>query len=189
MGDLIIHEGGGSPMGMDLQLALSENKKPLADPEMSVGSVENLLPHFLHGKSVAQLYHWPAQPANEFYSNNRSSLAHSWSHPLPDIGGLLRVALDVRRLNKEVAAFADAPAEVAILYSQTATLQLPPEMLTWGSTPYLAELEKTYEAAQYLDARVTFVTERQALKGWLSALPAAAGAGGAESASGRVRPH
>ena len=165
--DVIIHEGGGSTMGMDLQLALAENKKPLADPEMSLGGVQNLLPHFLHGKSVAQIYHWPTQPANEYYSNNRSSIAHSWSYPLPDVNELLRVALDVRRLNKEVAAFADAPAQVAILYSQTSTLQLPPEMLTWQTTPYLAELEKTYTASQYLDTRVTFVTERQALKGWL----------------------
>jgi beta-galactosidase GanA len=168
VGDVIIHEGGGSTMGMDLQLALAENRKPLADPEMSLGSVEYLLPHFLHGKSVAQLYHWPAQPANEFHSNNRSSLAHSWTYPLADVGELLRVALDVRRLNKEIAAFTDVPAQVAILYSQTSTLQLPPEMLTWQTTPYLAELQKTYAASQYLDTKVTFITERQILKGWLS---------------------
>jgi len=56
---------------------------------------------------------------------------------------------------------------VAILYSQTATLQLPPEMLTWQTTPYLDALEKTYTASQFLDAKVTFVTERQILKGWL----------------------
>ncbi len=129
--------------------------------------MENLLPHFLHGKSVAQIFHWPVQPANEFYSNNRSSLAHSWSYSLADVNEMLRVALDVRRLNKEIAAFAEAPAEVAILYSQTSTLQLPPEMLTWATTPYLAELHKTYTASQFLDARVTFVTERQALKGHL----------------------
>jgi beta-galactosidase GanA len=151
--DVIIHEGGGSTLGMD--------------PEMSLGAVEYLLPHFLHGKSVAQLYHWPSQPANEFYSNNRSSLAHSWSYPLADVGELLRSALDVRRLNKEIAAFVEAPAEIAILYSQTSTLQLPPEMLTWQVTPYLAELTRTYEASQYLDAKVTFVTERQALRGRL----------------------
>ena len=166
--DVIIHEGGGSTLGMDLQLALAEKKKPLADPEMSLGAVENLLPHFLHGKSVAQLYHWPSQPANEFHSNNRSSLAHSWNYSLADVGEVLRVALDVRRLNKEIAAFADAPAEVAILYSQTATLQLPPEMLTWQTTPYLTELGKTYEASRYLDARVTFVTERQIFEGRLA---------------------
>ncbi|HEX8985365.1 MAG TPA: beta-galactosidase, partial [Bryobacteraceae bacterium] len=166
--DVIIHEGGGSTMGMDLQLALSENRKPLADPEMNLGSVHALLPHVLHGKSVIQIWHWPAQPGAEFHSNNQTSLAHGWQYGLADVDELLRVALDVRRLNKEVSAFVDAPAEAAILYSQTSTLQLPPEMLGWETTPYLAELRKTYEASQCLDTRVTFITERQILKGWLS---------------------
>jgi hypothetical protein len=166
--DVIIHEGGGSTMGMDLQLALSEKRKPLADPEMSVGAPEYLLAHYLHGKSVAQLFHWPSQPSNEFISVIRSSLAHSWAYSLEAVDEVLRVALDVRRLNQEIAAFAIAPAEVAILYSQTSTLQLPPEMLTAQTTPYLAELRSAYEASQYLDAKVTFVTERQIMKGWLS---------------------
>src|SRR5438034_4942540 len=135
---------------------------------MYLSSVENLIPHFLHGKSIAQLFHWPAQPSSEVHSINASSLAHSWAYPLEDIGDLIRIALDLRRLNKEIAAFIDIPAEVAILYSQTATLQLPAEMLTWQTTPYLAELEKTYEASRYLDVKVTFVTERQVLKGWLN---------------------
>ena len=165
--DVIVHEGGGSTMGMDLQLALSETKKPLADPEMSLGSVKYLLPHLLHGKSVAQFWHWPSQPANEFYSNNHSSLAHGWMYSLADVGELLRANLDARRLNKEFAAFIDEPAEAAILYSQTSTLQLPPEMLAWNTTPYLAEMRKTYEASEFLDAKVTFVTERKIRKGWL----------------------
>ena len=163
--DVIIHEGGGSTLGMDLQLALSNKKKPLADPEMSLQGIEYLLPHFLHGKSVAQIYHWPAQPANEFYSNNSSSIVHSWRFSLADIDELLRVSLDVRRLNKEVAAFVDAPAEAAILYSQTSTIQIPPEMVTWRTTPYLAELNKSYEASQFLDSKVSFITERQLQSG------------------------
>src|SRR5438034_1249209 len=166
--DVILHEGGESTLGLDLQLALSEKKKPLADPEMYLDSVEHLLPHFLHGKSVVQLFHWPAQPSSELHGLTASSLAHSWKYPLADVNELLRTALDVRRLNNEIAAFSEVPAEVAILYSQTATLQLPPEMLTWQTTPYLAELEKTYTASQYLDAKVTFVTERQISKGWLN---------------------
>lgn len=165
--DVIIHEGGGSTLGVDLQLAFAETRKPLADPEMSLRSVHDLLPHALHGKSVMQFFHWPAQPQNEFFSMNLSSLPHSPNHSLADVGELLRATLDARRLSREIAAFVDAPAEVAILYSQTATLQLPPEMLTWAVTPYLAELEKTYEAARYLDARITFVTERQILNGRL----------------------
>jgi beta-galactosidase len=165
--DVIIHEGGGSTMGMDLQLALSEKKKPLADPEMNLGSVYALLPHVLHGKSVIQVWHWPTQPGREFHSNNRTSLAHGWQYSLADVDEVLRVAADVRRLNTEVAAFVDVPAEAAILYSQTSTLQLPPEMLGWDTTPYLGELRKTYEASRGLDTRVTFVTERQIEKGWL----------------------
>ncbi|MCW5982891.1 MAG: beta-galactosidase [Bryobacteraceae bacterium] len=167
-GDLILHEGGDSTLGVDLQLALSEKPKPLADPEMSLRSVYDLLPHFLHGKSVSQIYHWPAQPSNEFWSVNRSSIPHSAAYSLEDVDELLRVAVDVRRLRREIAAFVERPAEVAILYSQTSTLQLPPEMLTWRTTPYLAELEKTYESSRYLDARVTFVTERQIRGGWLN---------------------
>jgi hypothetical protein len=165
--DVIIHEGAGSTLGMDLQLALAETPKPLADPEMSLQSVHDLLPHALHGKSVMQFYHWPSQPPNEFVSTIDSSLAHSWRYSLAEVGELIRATLDIRRLSREIAAFVESPAEVAILYSQTSTLQLPPEMLTWSRTPYLAELEKTYEAAQYLDARVTFVTERQIRNGRL----------------------
>jgi len=165
--DVIIHEGGASTLGMDLQLALAETRKPLADPEMSLGSVYDLLPHTLHGKSVMQLWHWPAQPGSEFHGNNRNSLAHGWRYPLADVGELLRVALDVRRLNNEMAAFAETSEQAAILYSRTATLQLPPEMLSWRTTPFLEELRNTYEASRMLDAPVTFVTERQIAKGAL----------------------
>src|SRR5208337_1425251 len=42
--DVILHEGSGSTMGMDLQLALSEHRKPLADPEMDLGRPRYLLP-------------------------------------------------------------------------------------------------------------------------------------------------
>ena len=109
---------------------------------------------------MIQIWHWPTQPGNEFHGNNRTSLAHGWQYRLADVGELLRAALDVRRLNNEFAASVDAPAEAAILYSRTATLQLAPEMLGGRATPYLDELRKTYEASQHLDARVTFTTER-----------------------------
>ena len=47
-------------------------------------------------------------------------------------------------------------------------LQIPPEMLTWRRTPYLRELENTYEAGRFLDTGMTFVTEKQILDGKLS---------------------
>jgi beta-galactosidase GanA len=130
--------------------------------------VYNILPHALHGKTVMQFFHWPAQPQNEYFSMNGSALPHSWRFSLADISELIRATLDARRLSREISAFIDTPAEVAILYSQTSTLQLPREMLTWARTPYLAEFEKTYEASRYLDAKVTFITERQINKGWLA---------------------
>jgi hypothetical protein len=47
-------------------------------------------------------------------------------------------------------------------------LQIPPEMLTWQTTPYLRELENSYEASRFLDTRTTFVSENQILAGKLS---------------------
>ena len=166
--DVIIHEGSGSPMGMDLQLALSEKPKPLCDPEMNLGQVRHLLPHMLHGKSVIQLWHWPAQPPAEHPHHIDHSLAHGWKFSLSDLSALFRSVLDSRRLSKEIAAFSSAPSEVALLYSRTSMLQIPPEMLTWRTTPYLRELENNYEASRFLDTRTTFVSENQILQGKLS---------------------
>ncbi len=60
--DLMLHEGGGSTMGADLHWALADRRMPLADPEMSA-SASDVLPHFLHGKSIIQLFYWPSQPS------------------------------------------------------------------------------------------------------------------------------
>lgn len=166
--DVILHEGGGSTLGMDLQLALAEQRKPLADPEMNLGQVRYLLPHMLHGKSVIQIWQWPAQPPSEYPGEIADSPPHSWSWSLHDISALFRAVLDGRRLSKEIAAFPAVPAQVAILYSKTSMLQVPPEMLTWESTPYLRELGNAYEAARYLDTQVTFVSENQILRGKLN---------------------
>jgi beta-galactosidase GanA len=168
VGDIIIHEGSGSTLGMDLQLALSETPKPLCDPEMNLENVRYLLPHMLHGKSVIQIWHWPDQPPREYPHLINDSPAHGWKFPLSDVAALLRAALDGRRLSREIASFSAVPAQVAILYSRTSMLQIPPEMLTWRTTPYLRELENAYEASRFLDTRTTFVTEKQILEGRLS---------------------
>jgi hypothetical protein len=166
--DVIIHEGSGSTLGMDLELALAGSTKPLCDPEMNLQNVQFLLPHMLHGKSVIQIWHWPEQPPREYPRLINDSPAHGWKFALPDVAALLRAALDARRLSGEIAAFASAPAQVAILYSRTSMLQIPPEMMTWRTTPYLRELANTYEASRLLDTRTTFVTERQILRGDLA---------------------
>jgi beta-galactosidase GanA len=162
--DLMLHEGGGSTLGVDLHWALAERRMPLADPEMSA-SASDLLPHFLHGKSIIQLFFWPAQPSAEYPRMNESSIAHARRWPLSQVAELLRVAVDIRRLNKEIAALAAAPREVAILYSRTSLVQTPGEWMRGTSTPYLDELRRTYEASLYLDAGTTFITERQLMGG------------------------
>lgn len=169
--DVIIHEGGASTLGLDLQVALSQHAKPIADPEMSLESISNLWPHLLHGKSAVQLFHWPVQPPSEFVSTIHSSLAHSWQYGLEEIDELLKATLDARRLRREIAAFVEAPAQVAILYSQTSTLQIPPAMFSWAQTLYLYELERAYTASRFLDAKTTFITERQIAQGKLAAFP------------------
>lgn len=165
--DIVLQEGGGSTLGTDLEWAFALRKMPLADPELA-GQVRDLLPQFLHGKSVMQLYYWPSQPNTQYPRGNGSAIPYSWRWPLSDVAELLRVALDIRRLNKEIAAFASAQAEVAILYSKTSIIQIPPELMRARSTPYLAELRRVYEGSLCLDANTTFITEKQILKGMAS---------------------
>lgn len=162
--DIVLQEGGGSTLGADLEWAFALRKMPLADPELA-GQARDLLPQFLHGKSVMQLYYWPSQPNEQFPRGNESAIPYSWRWPLSDVEELLRVALDIRRLNKEIAAFASVQPEVAILYSKTSIIQVPPELMRARSTPYLSELRHVYEGSLCLDASTTFVTEKQILNG------------------------
>jgi len=162
--DMALHEGGGSTLGIDLARALSGGKMALADPELA-GQVRDLLPQFLHGKSVMQLFWWSTQPHIEFPTMNGASIGHSWRWPLSAVDELLRLALDIRRLNKEIAAFASLRPQVAILYSKTSLIQIPPEWQRATSTPFLQELRRVYEGSLYLDAGTTFISEKQILAG------------------------
>lgn len=165
--DIALHEGGGSTLGADLEWALAERKLPLADPELS-GSVRDVLPQFLHGKSVMQLYHWPPQPGAGFPYGPDATIPFGWRWPLSDVAELLRIALDIRRLNREIVAFASVRPEVATLYSKTSVIQIPPELMSATSTPYLEELRRMYEGSLYLDTGTTFISETQILKGLAS---------------------
>jgi hypothetical protein len=162
--DMALHEGGGSTIGVDLARALSGGKMALADPELA-GRARDLFPHFLHGKSVMQLFSWSSQPSDEYPSVTGSSIGHSWRWPLNEVYEMLRLALDIRRLNKEIAAFSSVPAEVAILYSRTSLVQIPPQWMRATSTPFLEELRRVYDGSLGLDARTTFISERQLLAG------------------------
>lgn len=85
-------------------------------------------------------------------------------YPLDQITMLLRQNLDARRLDREIIAFDKAPREVALLYSRTSLLQVPPEFLTAERSPYTAELINAYHGAQGVGAAVRFVTEKQLLE-------------------------
>jgi hypothetical protein len=164
--DVILNESGHGYIFSDLLWSLSEKKKVMADPEMSGGAHGTLL-HFLHGKSAIAKWWWARTVSREFHSMDESSIPHSWDVSLEDVAEVLRLGLDVRRLSVEIAEFTRPEPEVAILYSKTSILQVPPELMSAGRTPYLEALGRAWEGSRYLGCRVGFVSEKQVLAGKL----------------------
>ncbi|MEA2063295.1 MAG: beta-galactosidase [Gemmatimonadota bacterium] len=165
--DVILNESGSSHIFSDLFLSLSEKKKAMVEPEMG-GGVHNILLHFLHGKSSITKWCWPQSLRREYPEFAAQSIPHSWSISLPEVAEVLRLALDVRRLRKEIAEFTRPEPEVAILYSKSSILQVPPRMIRAGRTPYLDAVFSTWEGSRYLGCRIGFVSEKQILSGKLS---------------------
>jgi hypothetical protein len=160
--DVILHEGRDL-LGIDLFHALSETPKPLVDPECG-GDCSRWLLNYLHGKSTLSKFWWPKQPSRQFPTSTLGSPAHG-AMPIGKVAEHLYTALDVRRLNKEITAFWNLAKDVAILYSRTSVLQVPPELMTADTTPYLKTLRLSYDAARCLDAGITFISERQLRRG------------------------
>lgn len=160
--DVILHEGG-DVMGIDLFHSLSDKPKPLVDPEHGGDSSRWLL-NYLHGKSTIAKFWWPKQPSRCLPRNTMGSPQHGMV-PLGEVAEELRIALDVRRLNREIVAFWDLPKEVAILYSKTNILQVPPGLITARTTPYLQTLRLAYDTARFLDAAPTFLSDRLVAEG------------------------
>jgi beta-galactosidase GanA len=100
---------------------------------------------------------------------NQSSLPHGKTISLSDIDEVLRLGLDVRRLAPEIAAFTEPEPEVAIFYSKTSILQVPPRLVQAGQTPYLEALHSVWEGSRFLGCRIGFVSENQILSGKLAA--------------------
>jgi beta-galactosidase GanA len=115
---------------------------------------------FLHGCGIMDYWWWPDEES-EF---DDSSLKHSSKLPLEEVGVVMRTALDVRRLGRQIAAFPDAPAQIALLYSRSSLVQQYPKA-EGNKTPYTLEMEKTYEAAVRLDTPVGFISSRQVREG------------------------
>ncbi|WP_127579438.1 beta-galactosidase [Paenibacillus koleovorans] len=160
--DVILHEGDDL-LGIDLFNALSDRPKPMVDPEQG-GDCSRWLLNYLHGKTAISKFWWPKQPSRQFPLSTLRSPAHGM-HTIDKVADNLYTALDVRRLSKEIVSFWELPKEVALLYSKTNVLQVPPELMTASTTPYLKSLRESYEAARCLDTGITFVSERQLLEG------------------------
>ena len=160
--DVILNESGNSPIFSDLLLSLSEKKKVMVDPEMG-GGAHGILLQFLHGKSDISKWWWAGTPSKEFLQMNESSLPHSKEISLSDIDEVLRIGLDVRRLSSEITEFTRNDPEVAILYSKTSILQVPPGQIQSGTTPYIDAIYSVLEVARFLGCRIGFVSENQIL--------------------------
>ena len=160
--DVILHEGNDI-LGVDLLNALAETPKPMVDPEQG-GSCERWLLNYLHGKSTIAMFWWPKQPSRQFPSSTlRAPLQGNMS--IKKVAEHLTTALDVRRLNEELTAFWNIKKEIAIFYSKTNMLQVDLQLVGASTTPYLTSLRESYEAARCLDAGLTFISEKQLLKG------------------------
>jgi len=99
---------------------------------------------------------------------NETSLPHGKEISLADIAEVLRIGLDVRRLSQEIAEFSKPDPEVAILYSRSSIIQVPPQQIQAGITPYLYSLGTVWEGARFLGCRIGFISEKQIMAGNLS---------------------
>lgn len=161
--DVILNESGGSQIFSDLLLSLSNERKVMVDPEMGSG-IHNLLLQFLHGKSDISKWWWGAYPSREFMEMNQTSLPHSKEISLADIDEVLKTGLDVRRLAGEITEFTRYDPEIAILYSKTSIIQVPPKQIQEGRTPYIDAVYSVWEGARFLGCRIGFISEKQILE-------------------------
>lgn len=98
---------------------------------------------------------------------NQGSIPHSKNTCLEDVAEVLRLGLDVRRLGSEIAEFSKANPEIAILYSKTSSLQVPPGQVLAGRTPYIDAVYSAWEGSRFLGCRIGFISEKQILDGKL----------------------
>ncbi|NKB72064.1 MAG: hypothetical protein GKR89_33720 [Candidatus Latescibacteria bacterium] len=158
--DVILHEGNDL-LSLDLLRALADRPKPVVDPEHG-GSAYQMLAGFLHGKSAIAKFWWPKQPSRQ-YPHMTLGAPLQGTVPIDEVAEHVRVALDVRRLGREIALFWELPAEVAIHYSRTCMLQVPFGLLGAHTTPFLQNLRQVYDGARRLDTPVTFISEKHLL--------------------------
>ena len=162
--DFCINESPASTKYVDFLRSLSDNRKAIVEVEGS--EYRNTMASFLHGLSALSLYWgWADKPGD-----GGALLYGRGSRPpyctLAEAERFLRTGLDIRRLRKEILAFQqDIKAPVALLYSKASLLQVPE--VGGDKTPYLLELERTYDALLEIGVPIDFITTRQVLGGKL----------------------
>lgn len=142
----VLEINGLSTMHADLAFALARGRRPVVDAAYDP-ALGGIIPRQLHGCAAVRVAAWPSGPLTSVEAIRRSEQ-------------LLRDALDARRVAPECAALAQAPRQVALLYSQASLRLAPHWALRAAQTPYTRELAKAYEAARFLDVGVTFLTSR-----------------------------
>lgn len=160
--DVILHEGADL-LTIDLFNALTEKPKPMVDPEHGRDHTRWLL-NYLHGKSTLAKFWWPKQPSRQFPHMTLGAPMQGLMS-LDDVAQQLRIAVDIRRLTEEITAFWNQPQNIAIVYSKTNMIQIPPALTSANTTPFLTALRQSYEAARCLDTPVTFISENQLAAG------------------------
>jgi hypothetical protein len=124
-----------------------------------------VLRHFLHGIRTANLWVWSRKT---YRAEDYSSIAGSAEFPLGAVEEALRAGLDIRRLTPELLALSRAPKQVAMLVTDAAFMQIPPERARdHRDAPLIVELRNVYHGAMFLDTPIGFVSERSIAAGAL----------------------
>jgi hypothetical protein len=122
--------------------------------------------HFLHGIRAADIWVWNRKPET---AGDLTAFGCSPAIPLESVEECLRAALDVRRLAREITALTHLRPQVAILFSDSTFLQIPPSFIAaWAvPTPCTVELNNVYHGSLFLDTPIGVVTERSIVRGSL----------------------
>ncbi|GAB3423374.1 sugar-binding protein [Flindersiella endophytica] len=117
-------------------------------PEIATSAGNGLWAGALHGRTLSSLWVWD----RSYDTVNQGYLMGSILNRPDAVSNVGRVSLDLNRLAKQVTAFQNAPASVAVLYGFTPNLY---------SGSYLSAMRQSYGALSYTGQKVGFVTEDQ----------------------------
>jgi hypothetical protein len=160
----ILNESGGRFYVTDLLRSIAGPEEMVADVEFHGSRPPLVLGHLLHGDAAIDWCEWLTTSGG--YAGLRA-IPFNPKYSLEEVELFLRQLLDARRLEREITAFDGAPREVALLYSRTSLLQVPPAFLQAARNPYTAEAINAYAGAQAVGVPLRFLTEKQLVSGQL----------------------